>query len=71
MRHDVQEGKENAAVFLCGGSAEHRDPRLVCGVCRARRRVLVSAPNRSDDFYFKSTVNTRDVQMMEKFTSTT
>lgn len=46
----MQEGKENACVFLFGGSAEHRDSGLVHGVCRARHRVLVSAPNRSAIF---------------------
>lgn len=50
MKSDVQEDEEDQAMFLCGGSAEHCDHRLVCGVCRARGGVLVSAPTGSGHF---------------------
>lgn len=46
VKSNVQEDEEDNAMFLCGGSAEHCDRRLVYGVSRAHRRVLVSAPTR-------------------------
>lgn len=41
MKSNVQEDKEDDAMFLSGGSAEHRDHHLVCSVYLSHCLVLV------------------------------